>query len=119
MEERTSVQFKNGNSISVVLYTKWDVLTTTYIVREYLRDLSKGSGSAWNKELALYKLVPQVVMADFIRFLTQTRERASNDLAVGDDLVGFENIKNCNLVFDLLKEVDLNSYRLRRFERIP
>lgn len=65
---RTSIQFKKGDKKSVILYTTHDVPSTALTVHLYLRGLTLDSMIKWNRKLPLFKLEPQVVMADFIRF---------------------------------------------------
>lgn len=70
MGDRVSIQFKNGNQKSVVLFSHWGGMSFVNYAKAYvqaLQEAARKEGSTY----PLYRLEPETVMIDFIRVLTQ------------------------------------------------
>jgi len=82
MGARVSIQFKNEEETSAVLFSHWGGDKFPEEAKEYVKELkeevkdNKGSSP-------LDRLEPQIVMVDFIRDLTTGMKRSSSNLYLG------------------------------------
>ena len=100
MGDRISIQFKNKEWLSVVLFSHWDGKGLLKEVEKYYAELKKGIQKS---ETPLDRLEPYTVMVDFIRHLTKNLKRVESNYHLGCTENDGDNDDNGHFVFDLEK----------------
>lgn len=100
MGDRASIAFKNGDEVSVVLFSHWGGMgfvkqAIAYAVR--LKDSRKSN------TYPLHRCEPATVMVDFIRYLTKDKELVNSDLYLGKDEYEGDNSDNGHHIIDFEK----------------
>ena len=106
MGNKVSIQFKNNEDKSVILFSHWMGMSLVKIAKTYLKDLNK-----WLKKRnsniidPIQRKEPNTVMIDFIRFLTDFLQltRIEGDLYLSVDENDGDNSNNGHHIIDLNK----------------
>jgi hypothetical protein len=96
MGDRISIQFKNKDELSVVLFSHWDGINLLCEVNKYIKTLSKGKETH-----PLDRKEPNTVMVDFIRYLTKDLERVDSNYYLGKDESDGDNSDNGHHIIKL------------------
>src|SRR3990167_2284891 len=106
MGDRISIQFKNGKDKSVVLFNHWGGMEFLEETQKYVKDLKKKLGKKRLKEgcYPIDRLEPEVVMVDFIHYLTKDMKLVESDLYLGKDENDGDNSDNGHHIIDLGEE---------------
>lgn len=102
MGDRISIQFKNKDEESIILFSHWMGMKLINKTKDYLNDLN-----LWlkNKENGisnpLSRKEPNTVMIDFIRWLTKDKKRIEGDLYLGKDKNNGDNSDNGHHKIDI------------------
>ena len=78
MGARISIQFKNGDNKSVVLFNHWGGEEFAEEAREYVKELKEEVKDS--QAMPLHRLEPNTVMVDFIRSITKNLPRVEGSL---------------------------------------
>lgn len=103
MGNRISIQFKNGNKESPVLFSHWGGKEFKQEAEDYVTEL-KGEIGMKNPMVGtepLDRLEPGTVMVDFIRQTTKNMDRVRSDLYLGKDENDGDNSDNGHHVIEL------------------
>ena len=84
MGARISINFKNKDYKSPVLFSHWGGPEFLEDAKKYLEEL-KEKTKKYKRITPLSRMEPQTVMVDFIRHLTKDMEMVSGDLYLGSD----------------------------------
>lgn len=109
MGDRISLQFKNENDKSIVLFSHWGGMDFYREALQYADDLKEElkAGTGKNQYTAsgpLGRLEPQTVMVDFVRHVTKDMDRVSSDLYFGFNENDGDNSDNGHFVIDLVED---------------
>jgi hypothetical protein len=104
MGDRASIQFKNGEDTSVVLFSHWGGRSFALAAQEYATKLKENLHRRNMKGICpIDRMEPQTVMVDFIRWLTKDMKLVESDLYLGKDELDGDNSDNGHFVIDLRK----------------
>lgn len=109
MGDRISIQFKNGNDKSVVLFSHWGGMGFYQDALQYADDLKEelkagAPGNQFSASGPLGRLEPQTVMVDFIRHTTKEMDRVVSDLYLGADPNDGDSSDNGHFIIDLVED---------------
>ena len=104
MGDRISIQFVNSilpdwYNKSVVLFSHWMGKDLTTKVKIYLTIIGKYDSKV--QTMPFDRREPQVIMVDFIRWLTKDEDRIDGDLHLGFNENDGDNSDNGHHIFDL------------------
>lgn len=83
MGARVSIQFKNGEDKSPVLFSHWGGEEFPKEAKKYIKDLKKERGES--STMPIDRLEVGTVMVDFIRHITKNQPRVESDLYIETD----------------------------------
>lgn len=102
MGDRVSIQFKQGEDTSPVLFNHWGGMEFVTRAKRYVKELIK------RKEgktcYPLDRLEPRIVMVDFIRAITSEHDEVESSLYLGKDVNDGDNSDNGHHVINLPKK---------------
>lgn len=107
MGDRISIQFKNRDSKSIVLFSHWGGKEFLKIARRYTKELIAEVGE--EESYPLDRLEPKTVIVDFIRYLLEQKEvylskgRIASGIYFGKDENDGDNSDNGHFVITLKK----------------
>ena len=102
MGDRVSIQFKNGEEKSVVLFSHWDGMDIVRYAKKYVKELRKEIGDS--EFSPLDRLEPRIVMVDFIREITNKKQRVRNNYYLVVNEFQGDNSDNGHFIINLKKE---------------
>ena len=104
MGDRISIQFKNGEQQSVVLFSHWGGMKFREQAESYARSLAERNLKAEDRgDTPLQRLEPSTVIVDFIRHITKGMDAIEHDLYLGVDEHDGDNSDNGHFVIDLAR----------------
>lgn len=103
MGNRISIQFKNGEDESPVLFSHWGGEEFKQEAEDYVTELKGeiGMKNPMTGTEPLDRLEPGTVMVDFIRQITKNMDRVKSDLYLGKDENDGDNSDNGHHVIEL------------------
>lgn len=102
MGNRISIQFKNGEDESPVLFSHWGGEEFKQEAEDYVTELKGEIGMKSTNGLSpLDRLEPGTVMVDFIRQTTKDMKRVESDLYLGKDENDGDNSDNGHHIIEL------------------
>lgn len=109
MGDRISIQFKNGDDLSVVLFSHWDGMDLVKRANKYIKELEKEvNASVWRGigPYPLQRYEPGTVMIDFLRsmFKDSPHERISGNYYLGATPNDGDNSDNGHHIINLKGE---------------
>ena len=102
MGDRISIQFRNGATKSVALYSHCGGVGFKEDAEAYVKSLAEFNQQAEDRgSMPLQRLEPNTVMVDFIRHITEGMDAVEHDLYLGVDENEGDNSDNGHFVIDL------------------
>lgn len=102
MGNRVSISFKNGKEESVVLFSHWDGKKLVKKAKEYIKELKDLiEFNSLKVSTPLNRLEPNIIMINFIRYLTKDLDRVESNYYLGKDKDDGDNSDNGHFVIKL------------------
>ena len=104
MGDRVSIQFKNKDEESVLLFNHWGGVGFVKEARKYvgqLKKILKARVISKNNYYPIDRLEPATVMVDFIRYITKEKDLIESNLYLGKDEDDGDNSDRGNYVIRL------------------
>lgn len=103
MGDRVSIQFKNGDRLSPVLFSHWGGRTFAEEARKYADALREWAAKERETRIIgpLARLEPRTVLVDFIRAITTGMNRVDSDLYLGCTRDDGDNSDNGHFIIEL------------------
>jgi hypothetical protein len=104
MGDRISIAFKNKGRTSVVLFSQHMGKTIQIKVNEYIHQLKQQLLTRLDNKRCCFpidRLEPEIVMLDFIRWLTKNEQIIETDLFLGKHRNDGDNSNNGHWIYDL------------------
>jgi len=95
MGDRISITFTDGEDESVVLFHHWGGIEFKKVVENYYKKLPKNDNTPFGRR------EPNIIMVDFIRWITKDDERANDSIYLEKDSWNGDNSDNGHWVFNL------------------
>ena len=100
MGDQVSIQFKCEDKLSVVLFHHTDGMKFVEMAKSYVEELKKECDED-SGLTPLDRLEPNVVMVDFIRYITSDKKRIWSGLRLGKDETDGDNSDNGHFIISL------------------
>ena len=103
MGDRISIQYKNGEEKSVILFSHWQGKSLKEKMNEHYQKVVKPLHDQNGDQIPLSRMEPGTVMVDFIRFLVSKDpfKPIASDLYLVGDLNDGDNSDNGHYILDL------------------
>ncbi len=103
MGDRVSIAFQNKEETSVTLFHHWGGIEFVDVANNYVADLKKWIAIKYEPHFSdpISRLEPNTVMVDFIRHITQGKERVNSSLYLGRDESEGDNSDNGHHIIPL------------------
>ncbi len=103
MGDRISIAFRNGEDTSVTLFHHWGGIKFKEVAENYVADLKQWIAQKHEPHFSdpISRLEPNTVMVDFIRHITQGKDRITSSLYLGRDEGEGDNSDNGHHIIEL------------------
>lgn len=103
MGDRISIAFKNGDETSVILFHHWGGIEFKDVAENYVSELKSWVKGKYQPKYSdpISRLEPNTVMVDFIRYITQGKERVDSSIYLGRDENEGDNSDNGHHIIKL------------------